>query len=59
MSRKISTVEYYYIGDRSSPWWAIGISFIATYISALSFLGRSAWAYGDGMAALAITLTIP
>ena len=59
MSRKISTAEDYYIGDRSSPWWAIGISVIATYISALSFLGGPAWAYGDGMAALAIHINYP
>jgi len=54
MSRKVSTSEDYYLGDRSSPWWAIGISVVATYVSALSFLGGPAWAYGDGMAALAI-----
>ena len=59
MSRKISTAEDYYIGDRSSPWWAIGISVIATYVSALSFLGGPAWAYGDGMAALAIHINYP
>ena len=54
MSRRVTTSEDYYLGDRSSPWWAIGISVIATYVSALSFLGGPAWAYGDGMAALAI-----
>ncbi len=59
MSRKISTTEDYYIGDRSAPWWAIGISVIATYVSALSFLGGPAWAYGDGMAALAIHINYP
>lgn len=54
MSRRVKTSEDYYIGDRSAPWWAIGISVMATYVSALSFLGGPAWAYGDGMAALAI-----
>lgn len=54
MSRRVRTSEDYYLGDRSSPWWAIGISVMATYVSALSFLGGPAWAYGDGMAALAI-----
>lgn len=54
MSRRVTTSEDYYLGDRSSPWWAIGISVVATYVSALSFLGGPAWAYGDGMAALAI-----
>ena len=54
MSRRVKTAEDYYLGDRSAPWWAIGISVIATYVSALSFLGGPAWAYGAGMAALAI-----
>lgn len=59
MSRRIKTSEDYYLGDRSAPWWAIGISVIATYVSALSFLGGPAWAYGDGMAALAIHINYP
>ena len=32
---------------------------VATYVSALSFLGGPAWAYGDGMAALAIHVNYP
>ena len=59
MSRRIKTSEDYYLGDRSSPWWAIGISVVATYVSALTFLGGPAWAYGDGMAALAIHVNYP
>lgn len=59
MSRKVHSAKDYQIGDRSAPWWAIGISVIATYVSALSFLGGPAWAYGDGMAALAIHVNYP
>ena len=59
MSRRVKTSEDYYLGDRSAPWWAIGISVVATYVSALSFLGGPAWAYGDGMAALAIHVNYP
>ena len=59
MSRKVNSAADYQIGDRSAPWWAIGISVIATYVSALSFLGGPAWAYGDGMAALAIHINYP
>lgn len=58
-SRKVTTAADYQLGTRSSPWWAIGISVVATYVSALSFLGGPAWAYGDGMAALAIHLNYP
>jgi solute:Na+ symporter, SSS family len=59
MSRGISSSQDYNLGDRSSPWWAIGISVVATYVSALTFLGGPAWAYGDGMAALAIHINYP
>ena len=59
VSRKVDTAESYYIGDRSAPWWAIGMSVMATYVSALSFLGGPAWAYQDGLAALAIHLNYP
>lgn len=59
MSRRVHSAQDYQLGDRSAPWWAIGISVVATYVSALSFLGGPAWAYGDGMAALAIHVNYP
>lgn len=59
MSRRVRTASDYHIGDRSTPWWAIGISIVATYVSALSFLGAPAWAYGSGMTALAIHINYP
>ncbi|RME68905.1 MAG: sodium transporter, partial [Alphaproteobacteria bacterium] len=36
-----------------------GISVIATYVSALSFLGGPAWAYDSGLAVMAIHLNYP
>lgn len=58
-SQKVQTQNHYYIGTKTAPWWAIGLSVLATYVSALSFLGGPAWAYGDGMAALAIHIQYP
>lgn len=58
-SKKVNSAESFYIGDRSTPWWAIGMSVMATYVSALSFLGAPAWAYSDGLSALAIHLNYP
>ena len=49
LSRKVKTAEHYYLGDRSTPWWAIGLSVIATYVGALAFLGGPAWAYAEGI----------
>ena len=59
LSKRVKSATEYSLGDRSAPWWAIGISVVATYVSALSFLGGPAWAYQDGMAALAIHLNYP
>ena len=59
LSKRIDSAADYQLGTRMAPWWAIGISVVATYVSALSFLGGPAWAYGDGMAALAIHINYP
>lgn len=59
LGRRVKNAEDYYFGSKSTPWWAIGISVIATYVSALSFLGGPAWAYTDGLSALAIHLNYP
>jgi solute:Na+ symporter, SSS family len=59
LGKKVDSAEAFYIGDRSTPWWAIGMSVMATYVSALSFLGAPAWAYSDGLSALAIHLNYP
>ena len=59
LSKKISTAQDFYLGRRSTPWWAIGISVIATYVSALSFLGAPAWSYTEGLSVIAIHLNYP
>jgi len=59
VGRRVRSTSDYQLGTRTTPWWALGVSVIATYVSALSFLGGPAWAYGDGMAALAIHLNYP
>ena len=58
-SRGVTSAAELHLGSRDLPWWALGMSVAATYVSALSFLGGPAWAYGDGMAALAIHLNYP
>jgi SSS family solute:Na+ symporter len=59
LSKKISSSDDFFLGQKTTPWWAIGISVIATYVSALTFLGAPAWAYQDGMSAIAIHLNYP
>ena len=59
LSRRIGSAREFHLGTGATPWWAVGLSVMATYVSALSFLGAPAWAYADGLAALAIHLNYP
>jgi SSS family solute:Na+ symporter len=59
LSKQVDTAEDFYLGRRTTPWWAIGISVIATYVSALSFLGGPAWSYSESLAVIAIHLNYP
>lgn len=59
LSKRIDTAEDFYLGRRTTPWWAIGVSVVATYVSALSFLGAPAWSYTDGLSVIAIHLNYP
>jgi SSS family solute:Na+ symporter len=59
ISKRISTADHFYLGNRQTPWWAIGISVVATYVSALSFLGGPSWAYTDGFSVIALHANYP
>ena len=47
-SRKQSGTDEYFRGSRRLPWWALGISIIATAFSAASLLGGPGEGYGHG-----------
>ncbi len=52
----------YYVGGRNVPWWALGISTMATQTSANSFIGIPAYvalAVGGGLAWLQYELAVP
>ncbi len=59
LSKRVHTAEDYYVGQRTTPWWAIGVSVIATYIGALTFLGGPAWSYADGFSVIFIHINYP
>lgn len=59
LSRKVHTADDFYMGGRRSPWWLIGLSVIATYIGALTFLGGPAWSYTDGFSVIFIHINYP
>ena len=48
-NRRQTDTEAYFVGNRSIPWWAAGISIIATSFSAASILGVPGYAYTTDM----------
>ncbi len=59
IGKKVTSSAQFALGDKSIPWWAIGISVVSTYVSAMSFLGGPAWSYTEGLSVLAIHLNYP
>ncbi len=46
-------------GGRQFGWFTAGVSILATYISAMTFIGMPGWVYQSGMEALNIHLNYP
>lgn len=59
VGRRVTSANQFALGDRNIPWWAIGISVVCTYVSAMSFLGGPAWSYKEGLSVIAIHLNYP
>lgn len=49
MTRNSGDVEGYFLANRSLPWWAVGLSVMATQLSAITLVGTTGQAYTDGM----------
>src|SRR5579884_1867548 len=47
--RGSSTVRNYILGGRSMPWYAMGLSIMATQASAVTFISTTGQSYVDGM----------
>ncbi|MBC7655029.1 MAG: sodium:solute symporter [Oligoflexus sp.] len=48
-SRGLKNIDGYLLGDRSMPWYSVGLSVMATQASAITFLSAPGLAYADGM----------
>ena len=49
LTKKSNEVEGYFLANRSLPWWAVGLSVMATQLSAITLVGATGQAYNDGM----------
>lgn len=49
LTKKSHEVEGYFLANRSLPWWAVGLSVMATQMSAITLVGTTGQAYSNGM----------
>ena len=52
-------IDDFFLAGRHMRWWAIGLSVMATQISAITFVGTTGQAYGDGMRFLVVYFGLP
>src|SRR3954451_6160301 len=48
-TKAATEIEGYLLANRSLPWWAVGLSVMATQLSAITLVGTTGQAYADGM----------
>src|SRR3954470_14315828 len=49
MSRGNTTIDGYFLANRSFPWWAVGLSVMATQLSAVTMIGTTGQGATDGL----------
>jgi SSS family transporter len=49
LSKNTGDTEGFFLANRSLPWWAVGLSVMATQMSAITLVGTTGQAYADGM----------
>src|SRR5512144_1993156 len=48
-STRTDEIEGYFLANRSLPWWAVGLSVMATQLSAITLVGTTGQGAADGM----------
>lgn len=48
-SRGAKDIEAYFLANRSLPWWAVGLSVMATQLSAVTLIGTTGQGASDGL----------
>lgn len=59
MTKYSDKAEGYFLANRSLPWWAVGLSVMATQLSAITLVGTTGQAYSDGMRFLQFYYGLP
>lgn len=59
LSRQSHDASGFFLAGRSLPWWAVGLSVMATQMSAITLIGTTGQAYTDGMRFIQFYLGLP
>ncbi len=59
LSKNTSEIEGYFLASRSLPWWAVGLSVMATQLSAITMIGTTGQGYAVGMGLLQQYYALP
>lgn len=59
LTKQTDRLEGYFLGGRSLPWWAVGLSVMATQLSAITMIGTTGQGYADGMRFLQYYYALP
>ena len=59
LTKRSKELEGYFLGGRSLPWWAVGLSVMATQLSAITMVGTTGQGYADGMRFLQFYFALP
>ncbi len=58
-SKDTDAMEGYFLAGRSLPWWAVGLSVMATQMSAITLVGTTGYGYDDGMRLVQMYFGLP
>ena len=59
LTKNSHKLEGYFLASRSLPWWAVGLSVMATQLSAITMIGTTGQGYMDGMRFLQYYYALP
>jgi Na+/proline symporter len=59
LTKRTHEIEGYFLGGRSLPWWAVGLSVMATQLSAITMIGTTGQGYATGMRFLQFYYALP
>ena len=58
-SKGTKELEGYFLANRSLPWWAVGLSVMATQMSAVTLVGTTGQAYATGLRFVQLYFGLP